>query len=184
MKTWLKNALTSLSFPYPGFYLTMFDSTECSEAQPTQIDIPMALFTLTPQSFVRSMDHSQLLSSYLCRTSPVPAGWIEYDHPRLGDQTYFYHPIWRIITRSNIKRPDVLEILFRALAILEARLNSANTSLPRMSEGSFAIDTNQDPPVVRYHYIDHTTRSIFWIEPTNRQLLENTFTNGEDDLGK
>ena len=117
------------------------------------------------------------LRLYLHRSSSLPLGWIEFQHPLFKGQTYYYHPGWRIVTESDIESPIVLDILRSALAILEGRLIERNITLPQSSEGSFEIDVSQHPPLVKYYFVDHSTRTEFWLEPTDPMTSKDRWGN-------
>ena len=87
---------------------------------------------------------------------------------------YYYHPIRRIITDSNIKEAPVLQVLLRALAILDLRLNVDGRTLilPQTTEVTLEVDIEQSPPVVRYYFVDHAQKSEFWLERTTTEDLK------------
>jgi hypothetical protein len=86
-------------------------------------------------------------------------------------QRYYYNPLRRIITDSNIKQPAILQTLHRALAMLDMRLNAQNLILPPTTEVTLEVDIDQHPPVVRYYFVDHAQKTEFWLEKTSTNDL-------------
>ena len=66
----------------------------------------------------------------------------------------------------------MLQVLYRALSILDLRLNSQNLILPQTTEVTFEVDIEQQPPMVRYYYVDHAQKTEFWLEKSSTEALK------------
>jgi len=112
----------------------------------------------------------------------TPAGWIEFIHPE--GIKYYYHPVRRIITDSNIKNEHILQVVYRALTLLDMRLNAQGLILPPTTEVTLEVDLNlgstdeagntteNGPPIVKYYFVDHAQKTEFWLEKTTTAMLK------------
>ena len=91
-------------------------------------------------------------------------------HSILG-QKYFYHPIRRIVTDSNIRIPGIFRLVAQAASLLDGLALQQQIVFSRTMELTLEVDESQDPPVCRYYYVDHTHKSEFWLEPTTTSDL-------------
>src|ERR1700748_1615253 len=89
----------------------------------------------------------------------------------LSGAKYFYNHELRVITDANIRIHGTFQLVLRAAGILESRLNAQNLLLPASTELMLEIDANQQPPVARYYYVDHSHKSEFWLESTTTSGL-------------
>jgi hypothetical protein len=121
------------------------------------------------------------------RTTPTPAGWIEFVHPE--GLKYYHNPTRRILTDSNIKSERVLQVVHRAVTILDIRLNARGLVLPDTTELTLEVDLGprcgdndsyggesekegrREHPIVKYYFIDHAQKTEFWLESTTTATL-------------
>lgn len=105
-------------------------------------------------------------------------------HVGHSGQKYYYQPTRRVITDSNIKQPQVLDMIVRAQAILDMRLNSQNLVLPSTTEAVFEVDADAQPPAVNYYFVDHAQKTLFWLEKTNSEQLRCPPVSGHSHLSE
>jgi hypothetical protein len=86
-------------------------------------------------------------------------------------QKYYYFPLRRVITDSNIKEPQIFNLLRQALARLDSRLNQQNLILPDTTEVTFEVDSEARPPTVKYYFVDHVQKTEFWLEQLSTDKL-------------
>jgi hypothetical protein len=97
----------------------------------------------------------------------LPLHWFQQTHPE--GQPYFYldSPL-RIVTEGYLYRPEVMEKITYWSKGIEALLAEKGITIGDDVELLLQLD-DQDANCCQYYFINHATRSIFWLHEVSTQ---------------
>ncbi|KIM76728.1 hypothetical protein PILCRDRAFT_640817 [Piloderma croceum F 1598] len=99
----------------------------------------------------------------------LPPQWLAYTHPE--GQVYFYHASeLRVVTEANIYCPDVMDQVVYWAQWLKDRCCSEGISLSNDVELFIQLNKSE-PDHCAYYFIEHGTRTQFWIDNTDTEAL-------------
>ncbi|KAI0642660.1 hypothetical protein C8Q79DRAFT_1013332 [Trametes meyenii] len=100
-------------------------------------------------------------------TEDVPPDWVSCAHPE--GRLYFYHPIKRIYTDADVRDHTILAILEAFERRLCSIIQDNELALPNDYELVLYLEERKISGGYNwlYYYVDHATRSLFWLEELN-----------------
>ncbi|KAG8956907.1 hypothetical protein FRC03_010718 [Tulasnella sp. 419] len=93
--------------------------------------------------------------------SAIPVGWYRYVQPE--GATYFYNPLLRVVTPSDVCLPNFLELIMTAFESITAMMEQKEKELNLSSEIYIELRGSLSQPQCCYYLIDHTCRVPFWV---------------------
>ncbi|OAX42608.1 hypothetical protein K503DRAFT_710226 [Rhizopogon vinicolor AM-OR11-026] len=100
--------------------------------------------------------------------------WLSFTHPE--GQRYFQMQQARfsIVTEENVLNKDIGPSVSNWLAIIEQRIVEYGVTLPQACELFVELRFDELPhtSTCAYYFVDHHSRSLFWLEPTSSELLD------------
>ncbi|KAI0720666.1 hypothetical protein C8T65DRAFT_735621 [Cerioporus squamosus] len=117
----------------------------------------------------------------------MPPDWVAYTHPE--GRLYFYNPLKRIYTDTDVRDPKLLEILERFSAQIDEMVHERGLELPPDHDLVLWLEwrrISQSGYNWIYYFVDHSTRTLFWIEDydpvTNLDMDELLALNSPYDI--
>ncbi|KAH9958307.1 hypothetical protein BC827DRAFT_1220437 [Russula dissimulans] len=99
--------------------------------------------------------------------------WVPIIHP--GGALYFYHKTWRIFTDVYMYNPDLRAEVYEFAEQLKLGLEEKNTGRPPpVIDYDIVLDiveTKDKKTNWKYYYVDHKTRTLFWLQPYDMSEL-------------
>ncbi|OJA17677.1 hypothetical protein AZE42_03021 [Rhizopogon vesiculosus] len=100
--------------------------------------------------------------------------WLSFTHPE--GQRYFQTQQARFstVTEENVLNEDIGHSVSNWLAIIEKRIVECGVTLPQACELFVELRFDELPhtSTCAYYFVDHHSRSLFWLEPTSSELLD------------
>ncbi|KAG8926426.1 hypothetical protein FRC02_008892 [Tulasnella sp. 418] len=99
----------------------------------------------------------------------LPLNWYRYVQPE--GATYFYNPISRVVTPSNVVKQDILAFIQRSYDTLMELVKAKGRELPVTSETYLEAQCETELCECRYYFVSHSARVPFWAEDVSTEAL-------------
>lgn len=108
----------------------------------------------------------------------LPTEWLEYIH--VDGKPYFRHTVWGVVTEEYIREPTTR-------TKLENWYHQVNNV--RMKKGPGIVSESFElyltlTPHPAYYFVDHATRSLFWLEDLSLDQLKGNSSKTFMSFGK
>ncbi|KAJ8590002.1 hypothetical protein M405DRAFT_881296 [Rhizopogon salebrosus TDB-379] len=104
----------------------------------------------------------------------VNSDWESFIHPE--GQRYFQrqHHRFFTITEENVLNEQIDKAVSEGVAVIEKRVLECGITLPQACELFVELRFDELPhaSTCAYYFVDHHSRSLFWLEPTSSELLD------------
>jgi len=99
----------------------------------------------------------------------LPPDWIAYVHPE--GQTYFYRGAGlRVVTEACLYRPEIMDKVSTWIRSIEDALRIKGVTPSATTE--LFLEPYKSLKSCGYYFVDHTTRSEFWIDQVSTEILQ------------
>ncbi|KZT32347.1 hypothetical protein SISSUDRAFT_1037809 [Sistotremastrum suecicum HHB10207 ss-3] len=137
---------------------------------------PSSLRCITPQSntrygkrplaFENQPRHLQIpggMPAYLdSGVAPAPEGWTQLHHPE--GPSYWYHRDESVVTEANMGDPMTCVMVSQWICQIAILVEIYGIVLQPSIE--LVLQPDEDNETCGYYFVDHVSRTIFWIETT------------------
>ncbi|KAG1753634.1 uncharacterized protein EDB91DRAFT_1285986 [Suillus paluster] len=107
------------------------------------------------------------------RTS-TKSNWLSFTHPE--GQLYFHmqRGHFSVVTEENVLNTETDNLVSAYLALIDKRVLEYGIVLPQACELFVELRFDEPPQTstCAYYFVDHHSRSLFWLEPTSSELLD------------
>jgi hypothetical protein len=104
------------------------------------------------------------------RPQYLPLGWTSHIHPE-GQLFFLCDAPLKIVTEEHLYNPEILERVLHWTQEIDRAIRRSGIPLSDNFELSLALDANDESSCL-YYFVDHSTRSTFWLEPIPTTLLQ------------
>lgn len=118
----------------------------------------------TPDSSV-----SAICSDPTARPRYLPLGWSSHIHPE-GQLFFSCDAPLKIVTEEHLYTPEILERVLHWTQEIDHAIRRSGIPSSDNFELSLALDADDESSCL-YYFVDHSTRSTFWLEPIPTTLL-------------
>ena len=114
---------------------------------------------------------------------PYIGDWTVVIHPE-GNPYYTKHAGYTIITGSPVTDPAVRAAADNWTRFLQQYAIDRSVAMPPQAETELYIDIDDDLESCRYYFIDHSDRTVFWLDQQDSDDLGLPMTSSENHLGR
>jgi hypothetical protein len=99
----------------------------------------------------------------------LPPDWEAFTHPE--GQTYFYRSVGlQIVTEACMYRPEIMDKISTWASSIEDALRIKGITLSATTE--LFLEPYEGLESCGYYFVDHATRSEFWIDRVSTEVLD------------
>jgi hypothetical protein len=103
------------------------------------------------------------------RPQYLPPRWFLHTHPE-GKPYFYLKSHLRVVTEAYLYRPEVMDKIIYWSEGIQALLSHKGTTIGENVELLLQLD-DEYPDSCAYYFVDHATRSVFWLHEVSTEDL-------------